>query len=140
MGPPQVSFFAYYMGPPLRSVSSLTTWAPPLRSVTSHTIRGPLRLVSLLTIGGPLISVSSLTKWGALSSVSSLTKWGALSSVSSLNFLKYFFFKFYALSYPCGGPYIFYFPGGGKCPFLPPPAGAHGSTSNLSCRYMNNPP
>ena len=28
-GPPQVSFYAYYMGGPLRSVYSLTMWGPP---------------------------------------------------------------------------------------------------------------
>ena len=66
-------------------------------------------------MGAPLRSVSSLTKWGPLWSVSSLTKWGRLN----------FFLKFYALNYSWGGPHIFEFPGGGKCPLLPPPAGAH---------------
>ena len=47
--PPQVSFFAYCMGFPLRSVSSLTIGAPSV-----HFLRilyeGPLRLISSLTI------------------------------------------------------------------------------------------
>ena len=39
-GAPQVSFFAYFIGGPLRSVSSLTI-VGPLSSVSSHTIWGP---------------------------------------------------------------------------------------------------
>ena len=50
-GPPQISFFAYYMGGPLRSVSSLTIGRPPLINF-SLTMWGPL-LVSSHTIWGP---------------------------------------------------------------------------------------
>ena len=108
--PPQVSFFAYYMGAPLRSCFFAYYVGAPLDKLLRILYEGPLRLLSLLTIGGPLISVSSLTKW-----------W-ALSSVSSLNFLNIFFKNFYALSYPCGDPYIFEFPGGGaSAPSCPPP-------------------
>ena len=39
MGPPQISFCAYFLGAPPRSVFSLTIWGP-LRSVFSHTIWG----------------------------------------------------------------------------------------------------
>ena len=39
-GPPQVSFFSYYIGGPLRSVSSFTIRGP-LSSVSSHNIWGP---------------------------------------------------------------------------------------------------
>ena len=37
-GPPQISFLAYYPPPPPRSLSSLTIWGPPLRSVSLLTI------------------------------------------------------------------------------------------------------
>ena len=60
---------------------------------------------------------------------------GALSSVSSLNVFIYFFKKIYALSYPWGAPIFFNFQGGGgggKCPLLPPPAGAHATKVFLS--------
>ena len=122
MGPPQVSFFAYYMGPfpqvsffaycmgaPLRSCFFAYYVGAPLDKLLRILYGGPLRSVSLLTIGGPLISVSSLTKWGALSSISSLN-------------LKKIFFNSYALSYPCGGPHIFEFLGGGgaSAPSCPP--------------------
>ena len=41
-GAPQISFFSYNMGAPLRSVSLFTIWAPPLRSVSLHAIGGHL--------------------------------------------------------------------------------------------------
>ena len=110
-GAPQISFFSYNMGAPLRSVSLFTTICPPppIRSVSLHAIgeppqilvfsqsiwgppqisfsayyMGPLRLVSLLTIWGPLRSVSVHTFWGPLSDqFFSLTIWGPLRSVSS---------------------------------------------------------
>ena len=76
---------------------------------------GPLRSIYTLTIwgggGGSLRSVYSLTIWGPPRSVSLLTIWGRLA----------FFWIFYALNYPWGGPHIFEFPGGGMCPLLPPP-------------------
>ena len=108
---PQITFFAYYMGPH-RSVSSHTIWGPlsdqfhcliygipPLRSVsfayyrraTSHLgffhkiYGGPLRSVSPLTIWGPLRSVSVHTFWGPLSDQFFLLLYGApLRSVFSL--------------------------------------------------------
>ena len=86
--PPQVSFFAYYIGDPLRSVSLLTIGAPPQFSFFAYYMgapsdyflrllyRGPLGSSYLLTIWGPLGWVSSHSIWGPLRSVSSLTIWG----------------------------------------------------------------
>ena len=77
---PQITFFAYYMGP-LRSVSSHTIWGPlsdhfhcllygaPLRSVSLHVIGGGghLRFYFFHKIYGALLrSVSPLTIWGPL--------------------------------------------------------------------------
>ena len=110
-GPPQVSFFAYYRGPPQISFFACHMGAPsdqflrilyggPLRPVSSHTIWGPpsdqfLRLLN----GGPFGQFLHLLNGAPL----------------------IFFLKFYALNYSWGGPHIFEFPGGGKCPLLPPP-------------------
>ena len=111
-GAPQVSFFSYNMGAPLRSLSLFTIWAStppqvsvfacyrgppqisffhkiyggPLRSVSPLTIWGPLRLVSLLTIWGPLRSVSVHTFWGPLSDQFFLLLYGAPSD----QFLRYY--------------------------------------------------
>ena len=49
---PEISFFAYYMRAPLRSVSSLTIWVP-IRSFFRILFKAPLRSASLLTIWGP---------------------------------------------------------------------------------------
>ena len=105
-GAPQISFFSYNMGAPLRSVSLFTIWAPPphqisffacYRGAISHLVffsqniwgspqisfsayyMGPLRLVSLLTIWGPLRSVSVHTFWGLLSDQFFLLLYGAPS-------------------------------------------------------------
>ena len=103
-GAPQVSFFSYNRGAPVRSLSLFTIWPPPLRSVSLHAIgappqilvfsqniwrppqisfsayyMGPLRLVSLLTIWGPLRSVSMHTFWGPLSDQFFLLLYGAPS-------------------------------------------------------------
>ena len=142
---PQITFFAYYMGP-LRSVSSHTIWGPlsdqfycllygppPLRSVSLHAIGGPhpILVFSQNIWGAPQISFSAYCMGppqvsffayymgshqisfcayflGApLRSVFSLTIWGPFRSVSSPP-LK------------IGGPHIFEFARGGKCPLLPP--------------------
>ena len=81
-GPPQVSFFAYYM----RALSNqffCLLCGGPLRSDYSHTIwmggggggggGGGLKSVSSPTIGGPFRSVYSHTIWSPLRSISSLT-------------------------------------------------------------------
>ena len=55
-GAPQIGFFSYNMGAPLRSVSLFTLCPPPppIRSVSLHAIRGP-----------PQILVFSQSIWGA---------------------------------------------------------------------------
>ena len=109
-GAPQISFFSYNIGAPLRSVSLFTICPPSLKSVSLHAIGGHLRFYFFHKIyGGLLRSVSPLTIWGppqvslfayyvrppqisfcvyflgaALRSVFSLTGWGPLRSVSSL--------------------------------------------------------
>ena len=88
---PQITFFAYYMGP-LRSLSSHTIWGPlsdqfrcllygaPLRSVSLHAIEGgggtPQILVSSQNIWGPPQISSSAYCMGPLRLVSLLTIWG----------------------------------------------------------------
>ena len=65
---PPVSFFAYYMPPPPPDQFLCLLCGGPFRSVSLHIyyIGGPLRSVSSLTIGGPLSSVSShnTSIWG----------------------------------------------------------------------------
>ena len=129
-----MSFFAYYMGPPsgqflrllygvpLRSVSSLTMWAP-LYKLLRILYGGPLRSVSLFTIGGPLRSVSSHTIWGPPSDQFLRLLIGDLQFSFSLHFF-YILKKNYALSYPWGAPIFLNFQGGGgKVPPLAPPCG-----------------
>ena len=107
-GAPQITFFSYNMGAPLRSVSLFTIWASPsdqflcmllgghlrfwflhkiyggpLRSVSPLTIWGPLRLVSLLTIWGPSDQFLCILFGGPSQIIFSLTIWGPLRSVSS---------------------------------------------------------
>ena len=88
---PQITFFAYYMGP-LRSLSSHTIWGPlsfsfvvyygaPLRSVSLHAIEGggggtPQILVSSQNIWGPPQISSSAYYMGPRRLVSLLTIWG----------------------------------------------------------------
>ena len=82
---PQITFFAYYMG--------------PLRSLSSHTIWGPLSdhfHCLLCEPPPPLPSDQFLC----------ILYGGPLRPVSSVNFFNIFFFKYYALSYPWG-PHIF---------------------------------
>ena len=70
---PQITFFAYYMG--------------PLRSVSSHTIWGPLRSLSLFTIWGPpQISFFACYR-GATSDFSFFTKYMGPSSDQFLRLL-----------------------------------------------------
>ena len=97
-GAPQVSFFSYNMGAPLRSLSLITICPPPqisffacYRGATSDYIfftkyMGPPRSVSPLTIWGPLRLVSLLTIWGPLRSVSVHTFWG----LSQISFFSYY--------------------------------------------------
>ena len=106
-GAPQVSFFSYNMGTPLRSLSLITICPPPPqisffacyrgatsdyisftkymgappRSVSPLTIWGPLRLVSLPTIWGPSDQFQCILLGAPLRSVFSLTIWGPLRSV-----------------------------------------------------------
>ena len=97
---PQITFFAYYMGP-LRLVSSHTIWGPlsdqfhcllyapppPIRSVSLHAIGpGPPQiLVFSQSIWGPPQISFSAYYMGPLRSVSSLTIGGPLRPPSSLN-------------------------------------------------------
>ena len=61
---PQITFFAYYMGP-LRSVSSHTIWGPLSDHFHCLLYGAPLRSVSLHAIGGPpQILVFSQNIWG----------------------------------------------------------------------------
>ena len=103
-GPPQIRFFAYYMGGGggLRSVSLLTIGGP-LGSVYSNTIWSPPpsgRLLHLLYVGAPLDKFLRLLYGPPLRSVSLLTIWapppnqflsllcgGLFRSVSSHNIL-----------------------------------------------------
>ena len=104
-GAPQVNFFSYNMGAPLRSLSLFTIWGPPqisffacYRGATSDfssftkymgqassdqflrlLYGAPLRLVSLLTIWGPLRLVSVHTFWVPLSDQFFLLLYGAPS-------------------------------------------------------------
>ena len=94
---PQITFFAYYMGP-LRSVSSHTIWGPlsdqfrcllygpPSDQFLCMLLGGHLRFWFLHKIyGGPLRSVSPLTIWGRPPQVSFFAYYmGPLRSVSSL--------------------------------------------------------
>ena len=136
MGPPQVSFFAYYMGPPQVSFFAYCMGAPSGQFLCIL-YRGPPQISFFAHYrGAPQFSFFTYYMGAPIRLISQLTKCGALSSVSSLNFFNIFFLNFYALSYPWGGPHIFEFPGGGKCPLLPPPAGAHGyrsGCSHISC-------
>ena len=101
---PQITFFAYYMGP-LRSVSSHTIWGPlsdqfhcllygpPLRSVSLQAIGGPPHILvfsqniwgppqisfSAYYMGPPQVSLFAYYIWGPLRSVSVHTFWGPLS-------------------------------------------------------------
>ena len=122
-GAPQITFFSYNMGAPLRSVSLFTIWAPPLRSVSLHAIRGPPQiLVSSQNIWGPpQISFSAYYMgppqvsffadyMGPLRSVSVHTFWWPLSD----NFFSYYmgppqisFFAYYIGG--GGGPQISFF-------------------------------
>ena len=54
-GAPQLSFFSYNMGAPLRSLSLFTICPPPLRSVSLHAIRGPPQILVFFTkyMGAP---------------------------------------------------------------------------------------
>ena len=105
-GAPQIRFFTKYMGP-LRSVSPLTIWSP-LRLVSSLTIRGPSDQFLCILLGAPLRSVFSLTIWGPLRSVSSHTIWGA----PQISFFAYYMAvpwdKFLCLLYE-GPPQISFF-------------------------------
>ena len=90
-GAPQICFFSYNMGAPLRSVSLFTIWDPPppqisffacyMRSLQisfcAYFLGAPLRSVFSLTIWGPSQISFSLIIWGPLRSVSSHTIWGA---------------------------------------------------------------
>ena len=103
---PQITFFAYYMGPH-RSVSFHTIWGPlsdqfhcllyghppPLRSVSLHAIGGPPHILvfsqniwglyqisfSAYYMGPPQVSLFAYYIWGPLRSVSVHTFWGPLS-------------------------------------------------------------
>ena len=127
-GPPQVSFFAYYRGPSQISFFAYHMGAPsdqflrilyggPLRPVSSHTIWGPpsdqfLRLLN----GGPFGQFLHLLNGAPL----------------------IFFLKFYALNYSWGAPIFLNFQGGGKCPLLPPPAGAHAYINRLEHKQFKS--
>ena len=120
-----MSFFAYYMGP-LRSVSSLTMWGPPYISYFAYYMGAPQVSFFAYYRGPPQISFFTYYMGAPLRSVSSLTKWGP--SVQFLRLIFSMFKKNVRVKLSLGGPHIFEFPGGGKCPLLPPPAGAHGYT------------
>ena len=88
---PQITFFAYHMGPH-RSLSSHTIWGATSDLIFFTKYMGassdqflrllygaPLRLVSVLTIWVPLRSVSVHTFWGPLSDKFFLLLDGALS-------------------------------------------------------------
>ena len=80
-GAPQICFFSYNMGAPLKSVSLFTIWAP-LRSVSLHAIGGATSHLVFCSqnIWGPhQISFSAYTIWGPLRSVSVHPFWGPLS-------------------------------------------------------------
>ena len=64
---PQITFFAYYMGP-LRSVSSHTIWGPLSDHFHCLLYGAPLRSVSLHAIGGATSDFSFFTKYMGLSS------------------------------------------------------------------------
>ena len=72
-GPPQISFFAKYMGAPSDQFLLLLYEARPFRLVSSLTIRAPQLSFCPYFLGAPLRSVFSLTIWGPLRSVSLLT-------------------------------------------------------------------
>ena len=66
-GAPQIGFFSYNMGAPLRSVSLFTIRGPPQISFFACYRRGHLTFYFFHKIyGGPLRSVSPLTIWGPL--------------------------------------------------------------------------
>ena len=116
-GAPQVSFFSYNMGAPLRPLSLFTICPSPLKSVSLHAIGGPPQILFFLQniwalppqisfsayymgrpqviffayyMGPPEISFCAYFLGAHLRSVFSLTIWGLLRS---------FFFAYYM-----GGP------------------------------------
>ena len=153
MRPPQLSFFAYYIGP-LRSVSLLTIWGPPsrqflcllygapLRSVSSLTIWGPPQINFFTYYRGPLRSVSSHTIWGppqinffayCMGAPSDQLLYLLYGGPPQVSFFAYymgpplFFILFLSVKLSLGGPIFFNFQGGGgQVHPLAPPAGAHG--------------
>ena len=116
-GPPQVSFFAYYMGAALGSVSSqITMWGPP-RSVSCILYRAPFISVSFLLYGGPPSCQLLRLSYGGPRSVSLLTIWAPPDNI----FLRF--------KLPLGGPIFFNFQGSQMPPPASPPpptVGAHG--------------
>ena len=73
-GAPQVSFFSYNMGAPLRSLSLFTIWAPPPQiTFCAYFFGGPSQIIFSLTIWGPSDQFLRLLYGGPLRSVSSLT-------------------------------------------------------------------
>ena len=124
MGPPQVSFFAYYMGAPPQVIFFAYCMGAPLMSCFfAYYVGAPLDKLLRILYGGPLRPVSLLTIGGPLISVSSLIKWGVLSSVYSLNFFTIFFFKFLRVKLSLWGPPYFLISRGGQVPPLAPPCG-----------------
>ena len=122
---PQITFFAYYMGP-LRSVSSHTIWGPlsdhfhcllygaPLRSVSLHAIGGPPQiLVFSQNIWGPPQISFSAYYMGPLRLVSLLTIWAPLRLVSVHTFWVPLSDKFFFLLYGAPSDHFFaYYMGG----------------------------
>ena len=91
-GPLQISFFAYYMGPPQVSfyvyrapqISFYAYYRGPSNQFLCLLYRGPLLDQFFLhTIWGPLRSVSSLTVWGPPSGQFLCLLWGPLKSIFS---------------------------------------------------------
>ena len=96
-GPHQISFFTYYMGPPSDLFLFILSGGPLESLFSSHTIWWPPQIIFFLhIIWGPLKSVSSHTIWGRLDfayyvgaplrSISSHTIW--VSLIWSYHFLR----------------------------------------------------
>ena len=102
-GAPQISFFSYNMGAPLRSVSLFTIWDHLTFRFFSQNIWGlPQISFSAYYMGSPQISFCAYFLGAPLRSVFSLTIWGP----SQISFFSYYmgppqisFFEYYM-----GGP------------------------------------
>ena len=127
MGPSQIIYFAYYMGTSLRSVSSLTIWGPtsgqffrllcgppPQISFFSYYMGASLMSFYFFTICPPPPSCQFLRLLYGGPQVSFFAYYMGPLTI----FFSFFIFYELNLNYPWGAPIFFKFLGGGKCPLL----------------------